>query len=70
MDVKSTWIPTWHQMDHVSWSLELFSKPTLEGRPNTKLGDHGTPNVTTVGLFNFIMCEDPHEYKFIEIAFG
>ena len=24
MDVKSTWIPTWHQMDHVSWSLELF----------------------------------------------
>ena len=22
MDVKSTWIPTWHQMDQVSWSLE------------------------------------------------
>ena len=21
MDVKSTWIPTWHHMDHVSWSL-------------------------------------------------
>jgi hypothetical protein len=21
MDVKSTWIPTWHQMDHVSWSF-------------------------------------------------
>ena len=28
MDVKSTWIPTWHQMDHVSWSLGLFSKTT------------------------------------------
>jgi hypothetical protein len=27
MDVKSTWIPTWHQMDHVSWSLGLSSKP-------------------------------------------
>jgi hypothetical protein len=26
MDVKSTWIPTWHQMDHVSWSLGLLSK--------------------------------------------
>jgi hypothetical protein len=26
MDVKSTWIPTWHRMDHVSWSLGLFSK--------------------------------------------
>ena len=36
MDVKSTWIPTWHQMDIVSWSLG--------GRPNTKPGDHGTQN--------------------------
>ena len=26
MHVKSTWIPTWHWMDHVSWSLGLFSK--------------------------------------------
>ena len=23
---KSMWIPTWHPMDHVSWSLGLFSK--------------------------------------------
>ena len=28
MDVHSTWIPKWHQMDHVSWLLGLFSKPT------------------------------------------
>jgi hypothetical protein len=28
MDLKSSWIPTWHQMDHVSWSLGLFSKTT------------------------------------------
>ena len=28
MDVKSTWIPPWHQMDNVSWSLGLFSKTT------------------------------------------
>jgi hypothetical protein len=26
--------------------------------------------LTTVDLFYFIMCEDPHESKFIEIAFG
>jgi hypothetical protein len=26
--------------------------------------------LTAVGLFYFIMCEDPHEWKFIEIAFG
>jgi hypothetical protein len=46
MDVKSTWIPTWHPMDHVSWSLGLFfQKPSLGGRSDTKpLGDHGTPN--------------------------
>jgi hypothetical protein len=28
VDVKSTWISTRHQMDHVSWSLGLFSKTT------------------------------------------
>jgi hypothetical protein len=26
VDVKSTWLPTWHRMDHVSCSLGLFSK--------------------------------------------
>jgi hypothetical protein len=31
MDVKSTWISTWHEMDHVSWSLGLFSN-TASGR--------------------------------------
>ena len=40
----STWIPTWHGMDHVSWSLGLFSKPPLGGRPNTKPGNRDTPN--------------------------
>jgi hypothetical protein len=44
MDAKSTWIPTWHQMDHVSWSLGLFSKPLLGGRPNIKPWDHCTLN--------------------------
>ena len=28
MDAKSTWIPTWHRMDNVSWSFGLFSKTT------------------------------------------
>jgi hypothetical protein len=26
--VKSTWIPTWHPMDHASWSFALFPKTT------------------------------------------
>ena len=54
MDVKSTWIPTWHQMDHVSWSLGLFSKPPLGGRSNnTKPGDHGTLNTHKPSFFLF-----------------
>jgi hypothetical protein len=28
MDVKCTWILTWYQMDHVSWSLGPFFKTT------------------------------------------
>ena len=28
MDVKYVWIPTWHRMDHFSWSLGLLSKTT------------------------------------------
>ena len=28
MDVKSTWISTWHRMDRVSWSLGVYSKTT------------------------------------------
>src|ERR1700737_3256444 len=73
-DVKSTWIPTWRLLDHVSCSLgscfmltwimfhahlDYFQEPSLGGRSNTKNGDHGTPNA--VDLFYFIICEDPHE---------
>jgi hypothetical protein len=28
MDIKSTWIPTRHQMDRFPWSLGLFLKTT------------------------------------------
>ena len=71
MDVKSTWIPTWHQMDHVfvvTWTI--FENHLL------KIGltqDHETmalQTLTTVDLFYFNMCDDPHEWDFIEIAFG
>jgi hypothetical protein len=45
MDVKSTWIPTWHLVDHVSWvTSTIFKQPLLGGRPNTKLEDHDTSN--------------------------
>ena len=57
MDVKSTWISTWHQTDNVSCSLGLFSKkPSLRGRPNTKPGDHGTPNAHTRSCWFILIC--------------
>jgi hypothetical protein len=34
--------------------LHYFQKPPLEGKPNTKLGDHGTPNVHSRWLLLFI----------------
>jgi hypothetical protein len=45
MDVKSTWIPTWHRMDRVfvvTWTI--LKNHLFGGRPNTKPGDHGTPH--------------------------
>ena len=51
--VKSTWSLTRHRMVHVSWSLGLFSKPPLGGRPNTKSRHHGTPNAHNRWLILF-----------------
>ena len=42
--VKTTWIPTWHRMDPVKWSLGLFSKDRLlEVQSNL---DNITPSVS------------------------
>ena len=49
MDVKSTWIPTWHPSDQVSWSFLTQTHETMALR-----------TLTTIDLFNFIMVEDPH----------
>ena len=60
MEVKSTWIPLWHQMDHVSWSPRLFSqKPRLGGRPDTKTGDHGTSNAHNCRFILFYHVWEP-----------
>jgi hypothetical protein len=61
MDVKSTWIPTWHPMDHASWSLGLFSINLLEVGLTQKRETMELRRLTIVDLFYFIMCEDPHE---------
>jgi hypothetical protein len=44
MDVKSTWIPTWYQMDHVNGHLDYFQKRPLGGRPNTELENYVSSN--------------------------
>ena len=56
-DVKSTQIPTWHQMYHVSWSLGLLSETTeLRGRPNTEPVDQCTPNAHNPLLYSIVLC--------------
>jgi hypothetical protein len=62
MDVKSTWTPTWHQMDHVSWSLGLISNNHLLEVGLTHYQETMTLQMlTTISLFYFIMCEDLDE---------
>ena len=51
--------------------LDYFQKRPLGGRPNTKPGDHSTPNAHNRWFIMFlIMYEDLREYKSIKIAFG
>ena len=61
MDVKSTWIPTWHLwMDHGLWSLGLFSKTTSS---RVGLTQHreimALRTLTKVGLFYFYHVRRP-----------
>ena len=59
MNVKSTWIHPWHQMDHVLWSLGPFSNSTFGKAFNTKLVDHGTPNVHKRWIILFYHVRGP-----------
>ena len=64
MDVKSTWILTWHQNDHVSLlSKGLLSKTTsLEvGLTQNRETMAILPMFTTVDLFYLIKSGDPHK---------
>jgi hypothetical protein len=48
--VNARWMESLHGSLHgIKWivfhgHLDYFQKPSLGGRPNTKPGDHGTPN--------------------------
>ena len=71
MDVKSTWIPTWHPMDHVFMVTRIiFKNHLLEVGPTQNQETMALGTLTTTDLFYSIMCEDPSEWKLIEITFG
>jgi hypothetical protein len=58
-------------MDHVSWSLEQFSKDHfLEVGLIQNQETMALQNLITVGLLDCIICEDPTWIEFIEIVFG
>ena len=62
MDVKSTWIPTWHRMDHVSCFMvkwTIFKNHILEVGLTQNHDTMTLWNLTIVKLSHFIMCEDP-----------
>jgi hypothetical protein len=44
VDARSTWIPTWHRMDHVSWSLRFSKTTSWEVGLTQNQRDHGTLN--------------------------
>ena len=60
MDVKFAWIPTWYQMNHVSWSIGLSKNNHLlvvgliQNREITALW-----NFTVIYLLYCIICDDP-----------
>ena len=52
----------------VTWTIQknhLLEVGLTQNRETVTL-----QTLTTIGVFYFIMCEDPHEYRIIEIAFG
>jgi hypothetical protein len=50
--------------------LDYFQKPPFGGTLIQNMETMALRPLTTVDLFYVIMCDDPHEYKFIEIAFS
>ena len=69
MDIKSTWIPTWHRMDHVlCWTI--LKNHLLEGGLTQKQEAMALWMLAVVDLFYFNMCEGPYELSFIKIEFG
>ena len=62
MDVKFTWIPTWHPNgSRVNGTWTIFKNHLLEANLAQNWETMALGTLTTGGLFYFIMCEDLHE---------
>ena len=62
MDVKSTWIPTWHQNGSCFMiTRTAFKNHLMEVGLTQKQETMALRTLTNVGLFYFIMCENPHD---------
>jgi hypothetical protein len=73
IDAKSTWIlPTWHRMDHVSWSLGVFSRTTSwwdVHRPDMNLGRPQHSEISQPLNWYILSCaRTPREWEFVEIG--
>ena len=76
--VNARWMESVHGFLHDikwivgSWSIGLifFLNHLLEVGLKQNWGIMGLRTLTTVDLSYLVMCEEPHEHKFIEIAFG
>jgi hypothetical protein len=74
--VNARWMYSLHGFLHnIEWimlhgHLDYFWKLLLEGRSNTKLGDHGTPNVDNRWFILFYHVWGHAWIELIEIAFG
>ena len=61
LDVKSTWIPTWHRMEHVSWSLGIFPNSISWRVGLTQNREtNALQKLKSIDFFYFIICEEPH----------
>ena len=65
MDVKPTWIPTWHQMDHVSWSLGPFFKNQLLEVDLTPTGRPWHSECSHLFLYSILSCVKRPTCKFL-----
>ena len=58
VDVTSTWISSWHQINCFYGPLDCFQNHLLEVDLTQNRETMALRNLTTVILFYFIMCED------------